>query len=119
MARLAVAAAGVIVLLGLPVVLCAQARLAGADLQGAVTDDSGGLLADAAVTVVNMETSVARKIETDSRGRFHVLGLPPGTYQVTVVRHGFRTQARDGVVLLLGNRRHSTSRCRWRSPVTK
>ena len=118
MARLAVLA-GVLVLLNLSDAALAQARLSGADLQGEVRDESGGLLVGATVTVVNKETNVGRKIETDDRGQFRALGLPPGTYQVTVVRHDFKTSCGTGSCSSWANRRHSTSRCRWRSPGTK
>lgn len=72
MARLTVLA-GVLVLLNLSDAALAQARLSGADLQGEVRDESGGLLVGATVTVVNKETNVGRKVETDERGQFRAL----------------------------------------------
>lgn len=99
---LTVAAVGLALLTAIPSPVDAQARVAGADLGGQIKDESGGILPDALVTVVNTETNVARTIETDQRGQFHALGLPPGTYRVTVGRSGFATQTRDGIGLLLG-----------------
>ena len=55
----------------------AQARVTGADLEGHVEDESGGVLPGAVVTVVNTETNVVRTIETDARGQFRALALPP------------------------------------------
>src|SRR5262249_16478063 len=38
----------------------------------------------------------------DPEGRYHAPALPPGTYTVSAALAGFKTQTRDGVVLLLG-----------------
>jgi hypothetical protein len=80
----------------------AQARLTGADLDGVVSDESGGILAGASVTVVNAETDVARSIETDAHGRFRALALPPGVYRIRIDRQGFASRTEDGIVLSLG-----------------
>ena len=81
-ARRPSAAALALVLLAMPASALAQARLTGADLEGLVRDESGGVLAGAVVTIVNAETDVARTIETDADGRFRALALPPGTYSI-------------------------------------
>jgi hypothetical protein len=93
---------GVVALLAMPLPSDAQARLTGADLLGRVIDESGGVLPGSVVTVVNVETDVARTIGTDARGQFRAPALAPGTYRITIDRTGFATQARDGIVLLLG-----------------
>jgi hypothetical protein len=79
----------------------AQARLTGADLDGLVTDESGGILAEVVVTVSNTETDVARTIETDAQGRFRAPALPPGNYRLRIDRQGFASQTQD-IVLQLG-----------------
>ena len=91
-----------LVVFGTPAAGSAQARVTGADLEGHVRDESGGVLADAVVTVVNTETDVARTIETDARGRFRALALPPGSYRSRSIDRGFAHLRRDGIVLLLG-----------------
>jgi carboxypeptidase family protein/TonB-dependent receptor-like protein len=91
-----------LVLSGLPAAGFAQARVAGADLAGLVTDRDGGVLAGCVVTIVNTETDAARAVETGDDGRFRALALPPGSYSIRVVRQGFGTLRRDGVALLLG-----------------
>jgi hypothetical protein len=96
------AAVALTILLATPALADAQSRLTGADLGGRVTDQTGGVLPDALVTVVNIETNVERMSETDARGQFRALALPPGLYRVTVERPGFTTLSRDGIVMLLG-----------------
>jgi carboxypeptidase family protein len=88
--------------LAVPVDLCAQARLTGADLTGLVVDTSGGVLPGATVTVTNTETNVSRSAVTDVSGRWIVPALPPGSYTVKFEMPGFATTTRSGVVLALG-----------------
>jgi len=80
----------------------AQPRPLGADLEGTVRDESGGALPQAAVTVVNVETSEMRTLATDARGHFHAAALPPGNYRIKAEASGFGAQTREGVVLPLG-----------------
>ena len=75
----------------MPASALAQARLTGADLDGLVRDESGGVLAGAVVTIVNADTAVARTIETDAGGRFRALALPPGSYPIRHRSTGLRT----------------------------
>ena len=91
-----------LIVFGMPAAGSAQARVTGADLEGVVTDESGGVLAGAVATIVNTETDVVRTIETDAHGRFRVLALSPGSYSITLDRRGFTSLRRDGIVLLLG-----------------
>lgn len=79
-----------------------QARLTGADLEGLVADQSGGVLPGASVTVTNLATNVARTVTSDDNGRFFVAALPPGTYRVSAILPGFATQHSENVVLQLG-----------------
>jgi hypothetical protein len=79
-----------------------QARLTGADLEGLVADQSGGVLPGASVTVTNLATNVARTATSDENGRFYVAALPPGTYRVNVTLPGFITQNSENLVLQLG-----------------
>ena len=48
----------------------AQARATGADVEGTVVDQVGGVLVGARIEIVNLETNVARRAITDSTGRF-------------------------------------------------
>jgi hypothetical protein len=79
-----------------------QARLTGADLEGLVVDQSGGVLPGTSVTVTNLATNVSRTATSDENGRFYVAALPPGTYRVSATLPGFITQQSENVVLQLG-----------------
>jgi hypothetical protein len=66
---------------------------------GAVTDQSGGAVAAAPVTVTNVQTGVARNLTTDQSGQYVAPNLIPGTYAVKVAAPGFKTIDRQGIVL--------------------
>src|SRR5690349_6846242 len=53
-------------------------------LQGTVTDPSGSAIAGAKVLLANDESKIERATETDARGEYRILALPPGTYKLTV-----------------------------------
>jgi carboxypeptidase family protein/TonB-dependent receptor-like protein len=86
----------------LPALALAQARLTGADLQGTITDESGAVVPGARVTTTNVENGLVRLAVSDTRGRYVVAALPPGSYKIAVEMSGFANQTRDGVALLLG-----------------
>lgn len=90
------------VFLLVPSLGAAQARLTGADLQGTVVDQSGGVVINADIRVTSIETNVVRTAETDSNGRYSVPALSPGKYTVAASQSGFSTQVREDVNLFLG-----------------
>src|SRR6202162_395652 len=51
---------------------------------GTVTDQTGGVLAGATVTVVDTDRGVTRMLTTDSAGEYDAATLTPGTYSVRV-----------------------------------
>jgi hypothetical protein len=64
-----------------------------------VTDASGAVVPDTAVTVVDVGTGLARTAKTDSQGVFTFPQLPLGTYQVTASKTGFKKYVTTDVVL--------------------
>jgi carboxypeptidase family protein len=80
----------------------AQTRATGADIEGTVVDQVGGVLVGATVDVANLETNVVRRATSDMTGRFVVPALAPGRYAVTVTHEGFRPEKREEVPLFLG-----------------
>src|SRR5262249_26575858 len=86
----------------LPQAAAGQARVTGADIVGTVRDASGAGLPAPEVTVVNRAAKVTRTVVTDGRGRYLVAALPPGTYRLKADAHGFASETREGLVLVLG-----------------
>lgn len=72
-------------------------------LEGSVRNNAGEPVAGAVVAVVNPATNERRGVNTSDLGRFRVLGLGPGRYEVTVRAIGF-AQESQMVELLLGQR---------------
>ncbi|MBI1791361.1 MAG: carboxypeptidase regulatory-like domain-containing protein, partial [Acidobacteria bacterium] len=72
------------------VVLLAQGTDLGT-IRGTVTDPTGAVVPNAAVEVVDVATSLSRKLTTDSAGNYEASGLRSGAYKVTVNAAGFST----------------------------
>jgi prepilin-type processing-associated H-X9-DG protein len=70
-----------------------------ASITGIITDASGAPVPGAAVKTRNLETSAIRSSLTDDIGRYLVLSLPVGEYEVTVSKTGFQDAIRTGIQL--------------------
>jgi hypothetical protein len=73
-----------------PTALFSQAANTGS-VAGTVTDQQGAAVAAAGVTLTDKATSIARTSSTNENGRYIFVDVPPGTYNVSVVKTGFRT----------------------------
>ena len=73
-----------------------------AAISGVVTDASGSVVQAASVTAKDLETSAVRHTTTDTAGRYQLLELAVGSYEVTVTKDGFRTIVRSGINLVVG-----------------
>ena len=73
-------------------------------LQGVVTGNDASVPQGAQVEVRSPETGGVRSGVADAGGRYRILGLTPGTYDVAVRALGYRQQRREGVRLVLGQR---------------
>jgi hypothetical protein len=69
---------------------------------GTVTDQSGGVVAGATVTVVDTQRGVNRTLITDDAGQYNAPNLTSGTYTVRVEAKGFKKLERQNVVLEIG-----------------
>ncbi|HKF05259.1 MAG TPA: carboxypeptidase-like regulatory domain-containing protein [Candidatus Sulfotelmatobacter sp.] len=81
-----------------PTVLYGQGTDLGT-IRGTVTDPSGALVAQAAVTVTDTSTGASRLTKTNGDGAYEMFGLRSGTYTVGVQAGGFADQKIDGVVV--------------------
>src|SRR6266480_1691745 len=71
-------------------------------ITGTVTDPSGAVIPDAAVTVTNVRTDTKTIVTSTSSGNYAVPLLPAGTYKITVEKQGFKTAVRESLPLLVG-----------------
>ena len=72
-----------------------------AELRGAITDSSGGVLPGVSVTIRQEATGVQRSVVTDDQGVFRVPALQPGPYVIESTLMGFGTDTRR-IVLTVG-----------------
>src|ERR1019366_9236933 len=78
------------------------AQAVGATLSGTVTDQSGGVVPNAEVSIKNTATADTRTISTNADGIFSAPNLQPGGYSVTVMAPGFATAVQSGITLTVG-----------------
>ena len=94
-------------LLGMAILACACSvawAQGEASISGTVLDATKSAVAGVEVTAKSAETGAARKTTTDASGHYDISLLSVGTYEVTAEHSGFRTQNRNGVGLVLGQR---------------
>src|SRR5262245_52034499 len=72
-----------------------------ASISGVVMDERQALIPNATVTVRNLATNFTRTVQTDSEGRYRVLTLSIGNYEVNVEAAGFAKYKRAGITLAL------------------
>ena len=80
----------------------AHAQVTGATVSGTVTDPSGGVVANAAVSATNTATAVTRDATSDSAGLYTIANLVPGVYEIKVSAAGFSTSVQSGLTLAVG-----------------
>ena len=90
-------------LIGAAALLClfgaaaAFGQTVSASIVGTITDATGGVVANAKVTVTEVNTSVARSGVTNESGNYSFVNLPPGRYTSTVEMSGFKREVRGPV----------------------
>ena len=67
------------------------------DISGEVRDATGAVVPNAFITVANTETGATRTAATNDAGVYSFPSLPPGTYDITIQRQGFKTHTRKAV----------------------
>src|SRR5690349_3743190 len=86
-----------VICLGLAIVVgCSQlfAQGSAGRIIGSVTDQTGGAVVGAAVTVVDTQRNITRTVTTDTAGEYSAPNLLPGTYTVRAAFQGFKTAER-------------------------
>ncbi len=90
--------AAVLVCLGV-LAIPGHSQNATATVTGVVSDQQGAVVPGAKVLVKNDETGASRPTESDGQGRYRVPALPPGSYQLTVQKEGFKAVVISAIVL--------------------
>src|SRR5215813_4373020 len=73
-----------------------------ATISGTVTDSTSAMVAGAAIAARNVDTNVVSRTMSNASGLFVIPALPPGTYEVTAEKQGFRTVKVSNIPLSVG-----------------
>jgi hypothetical protein len=79
-----------------------QASLGTGRVEGTIVDSSGAAIEDGTVVIANQDTGVSFTQKSDSAGHFVFLSLPPGSYQITIQKPGFKTEVSSDVIVKVG-----------------
>ena len=80
----------------------ARAQTSGATLSGTVTDQSGGVVPQATISIKNIATGIQRANTTNSAGFYVSPNLLPGNYEVKAEAQGFSTEVQTSIKLTVG-----------------
>jgi hypothetical protein len=88
-------------ILVIPALFCGLgfSQLTLSTIRGTVSDPAGALVANAEVSVVNLETNFTQSVKSNQNGDFEIPDLRPATYRLTVTASGFRKFVVDNIVL--------------------
>ncbi len=73
-----------------------------ATVTGTITDQSGGAIPDANVTALSVQTGLTKSAVSDGEGRYTILGLAPGFYDVKADAKGFGSVVNKNSEFLVG-----------------
>ena len=79
-----------------------QTQATAADLLGTVTDPNGAVVAGATVTAYDAHTGITRTTTSDDEGKYRLVNLPPGDYDVSAEAATFKKIIVSGVRLTVG-----------------
>src|SRR6266853_884644 len=69
---------------------------------GTVTDQTGGVISSATVTVLDVERGVSRDLTTGDSGEYNAPNLLPGTYTVRAESKGFKATEQQKILVEVG-----------------
>jgi len=79
-----------------------QSQLGTGAISGVVQDTSGSVVADAQITVTNVETGLVREIVSGAGGQFVAPVLPTGNYKLRITKPGFSTLEQTDIIVNVG-----------------
>ncbi|MBZ5664155.1 MAG: TonB-dependent receptor [Acidobacteriia bacterium] len=74
-----------------------RAQLYTGSVTGMVSDQTGALIAQADVTLVDAQRGFTFTAKTDDKGRYLFRAVPPGLYNLLIKAAGFKDQTRTGI----------------------
>jgi hypothetical protein len=87
-----------------------RAQVLYGSLSGTVTDSSGAVVPNAAVSITNTGTGLIITVTTNSSGSYQGSNLQEGQYELKVTAGGFRTYIKEGIAISVNaNRREDIS----------
>lgn len=89
----------VLLALGIP----SLAQIPVGSIRGVVKDASGAVVPGATVTIRNVDTGQTRTVMSGDDGAYLAPSLAVGHYNITTEHSGFKTEARNGVTLNVGD----------------
>ena len=92
-----------LVSLGLLLCVTCLGQAGRAELFGTILDPSGLPVAKAKIAAEDQATMAEYSAISDGRGEYHILGLPPSQYVLTVQQPGFRLHRQSGITLRLAD----------------
>jgi hypothetical protein len=95
---------GALVLLLAVFALSAFAQTNKGTITGTVSDQNGGAVVGATVTVTNVETNAEKEVTTNGEGSYEAPLLEPGNYRVTVSAPSFKKTVQENVRLATAGR---------------
>ncbi|PYQ39041.1 MAG: hypothetical protein DMG99_17145, partial [Acidobacteria bacterium] len=94
-----------VILAALVLLFAAQAvAQSEATIVGTVTDPSGAAVANASITITNLDTGLSRTMNTTGDGQYVVPDLRIGRYTVRAAAAGFKTTEQQNITLQVGDR---------------
>src|SRR5260370_41221164 len=78
--------------------LSALAQAPTGDIAGTVYDESGAVVPNATVVIINKDTGLQRTFTTGPNGIFSASAIPAGVCDVKIELQGFRTLVRQATV---------------------
>ncbi|MHB8887472.1 MAG: TonB-dependent receptor [Acidobacteriaceae bacterium] len=74
-----------------------------ASVQGTITDATGAVIPNAAITLTNSATQVKRTATSNGSGLYSFPNIPVGTYSLSVRETGFQSYTQSNIVLEVGS----------------
>ena len=79
-----------------------RAQSATGTVTGLITDEQGAVIPAADLKLIETNTGSSRTLQTNDAGRYTIVNVPPGTYDLTVTKGGFQTSKATGQKVDIG-----------------